>query len=357
MYVWSGFLPICTCWWYSGSNFTHATHVQGNCSCIDPFCASHSLTLNASLAEAITFSIDLFTPALILLALPLIHNHNLLKGLSRATRPELDSWSEHLKSMPCLFWPQLYLLLPRCPKSTDWTKCIWSLYHFLYMQFQVLGLCYSWKNYRLRSNYSWDYITSKSIQVTKEDQIYMLGTNVHLHSNSHWDLRGFWPNDTTVFKGPWQSAQTGYWWRKLLYLPYSETVHVSTERKRSIGAGNNWTLTPFFSLFLFCLFVCIILSFATKKYTPFYTTVEEKDAGMSLDNYIYLHFYTIRTLFAYFWHAMPTFFSTVKVFSCGILRQLICGSQCFWCRLSSHYNRASDSNCVILKANSSEKLE
>ena len=36
---------------------------------------------------------------------------------------------------------------------------------------------------------------------------------------------------------------------------------VSAERKRSIGAGNNWTLTPFFNIFcLFvCLFVCIIL--------------------------------------------------------------------------------------------------
>ena len=161
VYMWSGFWPICTCWWYSGSNFTHATHVQGNCSCINPFCASHSLTLNASLAEAITFSIDLFIPALILLALPLIHNHNLLKGLSRATQPELDGWPEHLKNMPCLIWPQLYSLLPRCLKSTNWTRCIWSLCHFLYMPFQVLGLCYSWKDYRLRSNYSWDYITSK----------------------------------------------------------------------------------------------------------------------------------------------------------------------------------------------------
>ena len=92
----------------------------------------------------------------------------------------------------------------------------------------------------------------------EEDQIYMLGTN--LHSNCHWDLRGFWPADTTVFKGPWESAQTGYRWRKLLYLPYSVTVCVSAERKRSIGARNNWTLTPFFTFFvLFCLFVfCII---------------------------------------------------------------------------------------------------
>ena len=77
----------------------------------------------------------------------------------------------------------------------------------------------------------------------EEDQIYMLGTNLHFHSNCHWDLRGFWPTDTTVFKGSWQSTQTGYWWRKLLYLPYSETVCVSAKRKCSIGTGNNWTLT------------------------------------------------------------------------------------------------------------------
>ena len=37
--------------------------------------------------------------------------------------------------------------------------------------------------------------------------------------------------------------QKGYGWRKLLYLPYSETVCVSAKRKCSIGTGNNWTLT------------------------------------------------------------------------------------------------------------------
>ena len=98
-------------------------------------------------------------------------------------------------------------------------------------------------------NYQWNRSSGCSDRGQEEDQIYMPGTNIHLHSNCHWDLRGFRPTDTTVFTGPWQSAQTGYRWQKLLYLPYSETVCVSAERKRSIGAGNSWALRPFFSCF------------------------------------------------------------------------------------------------------------
>ena len=45
------------------SNFTHATHVQGNC--IYAFCASNSLTLNASKTETITFSIGPLSPGII----------------------------------------------------------------------------------------------------------------------------------------------------------------------------------------------------------------------------------------------------------------------------------------------------
>ena len=47
----------------AASNFTHATHVQ--CNCINAFCASNSLTLNASKTEASTYSIGPFTPGTI----------------------------------------------------------------------------------------------------------------------------------------------------------------------------------------------------------------------------------------------------------------------------------------------------
>ena len=48
-----------------------------------------------------------------------------------STRPEPLSvgWRQHLKSMLCFFWLQFHWLLQRCLKSTDWTKCIWSLRH------------------------------------------------------------------------------------------------------------------------------------------------------------------------------------------------------------------------------------
>ena len=69
-----------------------------------------------------------------------------------------------------------------------------------------------------------------------------------IHSNCHWDLRGFWPTDTTAFKGPWYLAQTGYWWWKLLYLPYSETVQRGNTAS-VLGTIGHWHL--FFSIYLF----------------------------------------------------------------------------------------------------------
>ena len=44
----------------ASSNFTDATHVQGNC--IKAFCAANSLTLNASKTEAVKFYVDPFSP-------------------------------------------------------------------------------------------------------------------------------------------------------------------------------------------------------------------------------------------------------------------------------------------------------
>ena len=50
----------------AASNFTDATHVQGNC--IKAFCAANSLTLNASKTEAVKFSVGPFSPVTIQVA-------------------------------------------------------------------------------------------------------------------------------------------------------------------------------------------------------------------------------------------------------------------------------------------------
>ena len=85
-------------------------------------------------------------------------------------------------------------------------------------------------------SYQWSRSSGCSGRGQEEDQIYMLGTNLHLHSNCHWDLRGFWPTDTTVFKGPWQSAQTGYRWQKLANSQTASSVLTFCwQRKRHVA--------------------------------------------------------------------------------------------------------------------------
>lgn len=55
----------------------------------------------------------------------------------------------------------------------------------------------------------------------------------------NWPLPNF---HTTVFEGPWQSAQTGYRWWKLLYLIQRLSVSVQRGNACSFSAGNNSTL-------------------------------------------------------------------------------------------------------------------
>ena len=74
----------------AASNFTDATHVQGNC--IKAFCAANSLTLNASKTEAYKFSEGSFSPDIIQVA-----------GTTTDTQSHvkcLDVWLQHDLS-PC----------------------------------------------------------------------------------------------------------------------------------------------------------------------------------------------------------------------------------------------------------------
>ena len=99
----------------------------------------------------------------------------------------------------------------------------------------------------ISKSYQWTRSSGCSGRGQEEDQIYMLGTNIHLHSNSHWDLRGVWPTDTTVFKGTWQLAQTGYWWWKpYTYLIQRLSVSVPRGNTSVLGPIGHWHFSTSF---------------------------------------------------------------------------------------------------------------